>query len=100
MKTIVLVSAFALGSFASFAATPVIFHDGIAEDIYNVQDEFQEIDAAEVPQAITDALAADYPGAEISKAYKNDASEYKLEIIIGEETATLYANEGGEWIQK
>lgn len=100
MKKIVLVSAFALGSFASFAATPVIFHDGIAEDIYEVQDEFQEIDVAEVPQAITDALVADFPGAELSKAYKNEASEYKLEVVVGEEVSTLYANESGEWIQK
>lgn len=100
MKKIVLVSAFALGSFASFAATPVIFHDGIAEDIYAVQDEYQEVDTAEVPQAVSDALAADFPGAEISKAYKNDANEYKLEVMVGEEETTLYANESGEWIQK
>ncbi|MDG3583059.1 MULTISPECIES: hypothetical protein [Galbibacter] len=100
MKKLVLVSALTLGSFASFAATPVIFHDGIAEDIYMVQEEYQEIEVAEVPQAITDALAADFPGAEISKAYKNEASEYKLEVTVGEETSTLYANESGEWIQK
>ncbi|WP_417443098.1 hypothetical protein [Joostella sp.] len=100
MKKIVLASALALGSFASFAATPVIFHDGIAEEIYVNQDEYQEIEVAEVPQAITDALAADFPGATISKAYKNEASEYKIEVAVGEETATLYASESGEWIQK
>ncbi|MCX2681024.1 hypothetical protein OOZ15_13810 [Galbibacter sp. EGI 63066] len=100
MKKLVLVSAIALGSFASFAATPVIFHDGIAEDIYMIQEEYVEIEIAEVPQAITDKLAADYPGAELTKAYKNEASEYKLEVAVGEQTATLYANENGEWIEK
>ena len=93
MRKLALASALALGSFASFAATPVIFHDGIAEEIYATQ-------VAEVPQAVSDALAADFPGAEISKAYKNEASEYKLEVAVGEEIATLYANESGEWIQK
>ena len=102
MKNLVLVSALALGSFTSFAATPVIFHDGISEDIYMevvVQEEFTEIAHDEVPQAVKDALANDYPGAEISKAYVNEANEYKLEVTMGEETATLYANENGEWIQ-
>lgn len=103
MKNLVLVSALALGSFTSFAATPVIFHDGIAEDIYAevvMQEEFTEVSHDEVPQAVKDALANDYPGAEISKAYVNEAREYKLEVTMGEETATLYANENGEWIQK
>lgn len=102
MKNLVLVSALALGSFTSFAATPVIFHDGISEDIYMevVQEEFTEIAHDEVPQAVKDALSNDYPGAEISKAYVNEAKEYKLEVTMGEETATLYANENGEWIQK
>ncbi|EIJ38604.1 Protein of unknown function (DUF2874) [Galbibacter orientalis DSM 19592] len=100
MRKLALASALALGSFASFAATPVIFHDGIAEEIYATQDEYEEIQVAEVPQAVSGALAADFPGAEISKAYKNEASDYKLEVAVGEEIATLYANESGEWIQK
>ncbi|TRZ46495.1 hypothetical protein [Robertkochia solimangrovi] len=104
MRNLVLVSALALGGFTSFAATPVIFHDGIAEDIYeeviSFQEEFKEIKVEEVPQAVQDALANDFPGAEIAKAYVNEAKEYKLEVTMGEETATLYANESGEWIQK
>ena len=50
MKNLVLVSALALGSFTSFAATPVIFHDGISEDIYHevYQEEFTEIAHDEV----------------------------------------------------
>ncbi|WP_224485081.1 PepSY-like domain-containing protein [Robertkochia aurantiaca] len=104
MKKLVLVSAVALGGFVSFAATPVVFHDGIAEDIYEdvymVQEEYTEVSVDEVPQAVKDALANDFPGAEIAKAHKNEANEYKLEVTMGEETATLYANENGEWIQK
>ncbi|MEL4308822.1 hypothetical protein [Joostella sp. CR20] len=100
MRRLVLASAFALGSFASFAATPVIFHDGIAEDIYATQDEYEEIQISEVPQAITEALASDFPGAEIIKAYKNEAAEYKIEVSAGGEATTLYADENGEWLQK
>ena len=97
MKKVFLVAALALGSFATFAATPIVSN---TNGIYMIQDEYEEIDVAEVPQAITDALAADFPGATISKAYKNDASEYKIDVAVGEETTTLYANENGEWIQK
>lgn len=104
MKKLVLVSALTLGSFTSFAATPVIFHDGIAEDIYGdlvlFQEEYTEISVDQVPAAVVSALANDYPGAEITRAGVNEAKEYKLEVTMGEETATLYANENGEWIQK
>lgn len=104
MKKFVLVSAIALGSFTSFAATPVIFHEGIAEDIYEdviaFQEEFKEIPVDQVPAAIVTALSNDYPGAEITKAGVNEAKEYMLEVTMGEETATLYANENGEWIKK
>ncbi|MCM5662036.1 hypothetical protein [Galbibacter mesophilus] len=98
MKKLILASALALGSFTAFAATPTILNNN--EVVTVAQDEYQEIEVAEVPQAVSDALAADFPGAEISKAYKNEASEYKLEVMVGEETTTLYANESGEWIQK
>ncbi|QLE01389.1 hypothetical protein HX109_07360 [Galbibacter sp. BG1] len=99
MKKLVLASVLALGSLTAFAATPVVLENN-NETVNTIQEEYQEIDVAEVPQAVTDALAADFPGAEISKAYKNEASEYKLDVMVGEETTTLYANENGDWIQK
>ncbi|QLE01388.1 hypothetical protein HX109_07355 [Galbibacter sp. BG1] len=100
MRKLVLASAMALGSFASFATTPVIFHDGIAEEIYADQDEYTPIDATELPTAITDALEADFPGIEVSKAFKNDADEYKIQVEVGGQTSNLYATADGEWIQK
>ncbi|WP_335966879.1 hypothetical protein [Galbibacter sp. PAP.153] len=100
MKKLVLASALTLGSFASFAATPVFFHDGIAEEIYMDQDDYTPIDVSELPDAVTDALENDFPGIEVSKAFKNEADEYKIQVLVGDQTSNLYATSNGEWIQK
>jgi len=97
MKKLFVAAALVFGGFATQAATSVISND--VAIVVN-QEEFTEIAAEEVPEAVTAALAKDHEGATISKAYVNEAKEYKLEVTIGEETAVLYANENGEWIQK
>lgn len=97
MKKLFVAAALVLGGFATQAAT-TINSDGVA--IVASQEEFKEIAVEEVPEAITTALAKDYEGATISKAYVNEAKEYKLEIAIGEKAGVIYANENGEWIQK
>lgn len=97
MKKLFVAAALVFGGFATQAATSVDFND--VAIVVN-QEEFQEIAVEEVPEAITAALEKDYAGATISKAYVNEAKEYKLEIAMGEETGVLYANENGEWIQK
>ncbi|UGU14782.1 hypothetical protein LS482_13885 [Sinomicrobium kalidii] len=97
MKKLFVAAVLVLGGFATQAATTVN-SDGIA--IVASQEEFKEIAVEEVPEAISAALAKDYKGATISKAYVNEAKEYKLEIAMGDKTGVLYANESGEWIQK
>ncbi|TRZ46401.1 hypothetical protein [Robertkochia solimangrovi] len=98
MKKLVLAAALVFGGFTAFAGTPVISND-VNKVIY--LGDFVEIDASDLPAAVTDALKADYPEATLSKAYVNeDKTKYKLEVTMGEETATLYANENGEWIKE
>ncbi|WP_417443097.1 hypothetical protein [Joostella sp.] len=98
MKKLVLASVIALSSFASFAAAPVVLNN--ETEIHVVQDEYTPIDTSELPSAITDALEADFPGIEVSKAFKNDEGEYKIQVVVGDQTSNLYATEDGEWIQK
>ena len=95
MKKVVLVAALALGGLTAFAAAPVTVNNDL---VITIQDEYQEIAVEEVPAAIQEALAADYPEATISKAYKNAEGTYKLDVQIGEQAGTLFANENGEWI--
>ncbi len=98
MKKLVLAAALVFGGFTAFAGAPVISND-VNKVVY--VGDFVEIDLSEVPAAVTDALKADYPDATLSKAYVNeDKTKYKLEVALGQETATLYANENGEWIKE
>lgn len=99
MKKLVFATALTIGSFAtiSAAASTPIFHDGIMEAI--MAGEFTEINVSEVPAAISEALAADYLGATITKAYKNEEAQFKIEIIKEDgAAAVLHADAEGNWI--
>ena len=78
MKKLVFASALAIGSLTmGTAATPIIFHDGIMEDIF-----------------LQDA------GAILNKAYVDDENKYKLEVSMEDGTSTeLYADANGNWIE-
>ena len=91
MKKVILVAAMALGSLTAFAAIPATANNDTK--IVVTQDDYKEIAVAEVPQAIQEALQADYPQAEITKAYVN-------EVKMGDQTGNLFANESGEWIEQ
>lgn len=99
MKKLVFATALAIGSLTiGTAATPIIFHDGIMEEVF-IQD-FKEIDVADVPAPITEALEADYVGAIINKAYVNGDDNYKLEVAMEDGTTMeLYADAEGNWLQ-
>ncbi|MCQ0111606.1 hypothetical protein JGC31_08465 [Zhouia sp. CL16] len=100
MKKLAVVTAITVGSFSTFAATPVIFHDGVMEDVIRAQEEFTEIEVSKLPAAITKALGKDYPGASIDKAYVNENEEYKLDVSHNDDDLILYANKTGNWIEK
>jgi hypothetical protein len=97
MKNLFLSAAIALGSLTSFASTTV--PTTIVKNIC-IGDEYTEIKLEEVPTAVTDALKKAYPEAVIAKAYKNEKSEYKLDVTVGGKTESLFANADGTWIKK
>jgi hypothetical protein len=64
-----------------------------------VQD-YKEVKASEVPATVQAAVAKDFDGATISKAYVNAKGEYKLNLATADKkAATVYANAKGEWIK-
>ena len=70
------------------------------EEAVEAQDGFNEVTLEEVPEAITAALEAAHPGATISKASVNESAQYKLEVAKEDgETAELYADAEGNWIE-
>ena len=98
MKNLFLSAAIALGSLTSFA-TPSTVPGTIVKSI-SIGDEYTEIKLEELPSAVVESLKKAYPDAAIAKAYKNEKSEYKLDVTIGGKTESLFANADGTWIKK
>ena len=64
-----------------------------------VQD-FKEVKDSELPKTVKDALAKDFNGSTISKAYVNAKGDYKIELASADaKQSTVYANAKGEWIK-
>jgi len=98
MKNLFLSAAIVLGSLTSFASTSAVSNT-VVKSIC-IGDEYTEIKVTELPSAITEALKKTQPDAVITKAYKNEKSEYKLDITAAGKTESLYANADGSWIKK
>ncbi len=102
MKKLVFVLALSLGSLTAFAqdAEEVQTEVADATEVVAAQDDFSEIAAEELPEAVTAAVSQNYPTAKIDKAYVNESKQYKLEVSLEDGTAgTLYADENGNWIE-
>jgi len=98
MKKVIFVFAIALGSMTAFAQDTEQIEEAATEMV--AQDEFAEIATEELPEAVTAAVAKNYPTATIDKAYTNEAKQFKLEVSLEDGTSgTLYADESGNWIE-
>ncbi|QXP56952.1 hypothetical protein H0I25_03925 [Cellulophaga sp. HaHa_2_95] len=100
MKKIILASAFAFVGLTAVAQTgeEVAMSETIV--VSATQDSFSEIETSALPEAVSSAVATNYPSAAIDKAYVNDQKQYKIEVSLeGGTTGTLYADENGNWIE-
>lgn len=97
MKKIVLSAAIVLGSLSIYATSMVHSEEVKIEADY--QTEYTEISTDTVPAAVKTALQTAYPGAKLVKAYVNDKKEYKLEIAVGDQKATVYSDVNGNWLK-
>lgn len=97
MKKLILSFAIVLGSFSTFATAPTLLR---SENIDIVQEDFKQIANEELPEAVKTALKTSYPDAKLDKAYINSNKEYKLEITVMDQKATVYADANGNWIKK
>ena len=93
MKNLFLSAAIVLGSLTSFASTSPVTNTIVK--VISIEDEYTEIKLEELPAPITEALKKAYPDAVITKAYKNEKSEYKLDVTVGEKVGNLFANADG-----
>ena len=98
MKKVIFVFALALGSMTAFAQDTENVEETATEVV--AQNEFTEISSEDLPEAVTAAVAKNYPTASIDKAYVNEAKQFKLEVSLEDGTSgTLYADENGNWIE-
>ncbi|MNE10243.1 hypothetical protein D3C87_744010 [compost metagenome] len=98
MKKLFLSAAIVLGSLTSFASTSTAINTNVK--VVSIADEYTEIKLEELPAAITDALKKAYPEAVITKAYKNEKAQYKLDVTVGDKVGNLFANADGTWIKQ
>lgn len=98
MKKLALSVAIILGSLAVSANNTVVSHEQIKIAV-NVQTEYTEVTTDAVPAAVKTALQTAYPGAKLVKAWVNEKKEYKLEISVGDQKATVFSDVNGNWLK-
>lgn len=98
MKNLFLSAAIVLGGLTSFASTTQVTNT-IVKTI-SIEDEYTEIKLEELPAAVSEALKKAYPEAVITKAYKNEKAQYKLDVTVGDKVGNLFANADGTWIKQ
>jgi len=98
MKKLFLSAAIVLGSLTSFASTSTAINTNVK--VVSIADEYTEIKLEELPAAITESLKKAYPEAVITKAYKNEKAQYKLDVTVGDKVGNLFANADGTWIKQ
>ena len=102
MKKVILTAAIILGGLSTFSSQAQETNPPgeIVAEVQKEQEEFKEVKTDSLPQAVKDALAADFQTATLDKASVNDKEEYKLEITVDGAASIVYADKEGNWIEK
>ncbi|AXB55615.1 hypothetical protein [Flavobacterium fluviale] len=97
MKKVILSAVILLGTMSIHANVLPVSEDSNTTVI--VQSEYTEVAADAVPAAVKTALQTAYPGAKLEKAFVNEKKEYKLDISVGDQKATVYSDVNGNWLK-
>lgn len=75
----------------------------VTTEVAVVGDEFEAIDVAELPEAVTSAMSTDYAEASATEAWvkeKGDKQVYKIKLDVNGEEKVVYADAEGNWLKK
>ena len=97
MKKLILSTAIVLGSLSIYAAANTTAEKLTIET--KIQSDYTEVSVDSVPAIIKTAVEKGYPGAKINKAYINEKKEYKLELSVGDQQATVFTDVNGNWLK-
>jgi uncharacterized membrane protein len=104
MKKLILSAAILLGGFSAFAQsseqTSTSTSTQTAVATQTAEEKFTEIKLEDVPSSVILAEKTAQPEAVIEKAYINDKKEYKLDIKIDNQKATVYTDASGNLKKK
>jgi len=98
MKKLILSAAIVFASLSIYATTNLPSVEDKTE-VAAQQSEYTEISPDTVPATVKTALEKAYPGAKIDKAYVNDKKEYKLDISVKDQKATVFSDVNGNWLK-
>ena len=68
-----------------------------AKNESEIPSEYKEISVNSVPPAIKAALETAHSDTRLVKAYLNQKKEYKLELSVENQEATVYTDVNGNW---
>lgn len=97
MKKLILSAVIVLGSLSLYSSNQVTPEQ--TKTVVTAQAEYTEVSTDAVPPAIKTALQTAYPGAKLDKAFVNEKKEYKLEISVGDQKATVFSDVNGNWLK-
>lgn len=97
MKKLILSAVLVLGSLSTYASNETAPQQ--TKTVVAAQAEYTEVSADAVPPAVKTALQTAYPGAKLDKAFVNEKKEYKLEISVGDQKATVFSDVNGNWLK-
>ncbi|PKB16966.1 hypothetical protein [Flavobacterium sp. 5] len=97
MKKLMVAAAIIFGSLSIYAITNKPFENVKIEA--NLQTEYTEISLDSIPAVVKTAVEKAYPGAKLEKAYINEKKEYKLDLSVGDQKATVYTDVNGNWLK-
>jgi len=73
------------------------------QTVVSEDDDFEKIEVAELPEAVTTAITRDFAGATTQEAWvkeKEGKVVYKLKLNVDGEEKKLYSDAEGNWIDK
>lgn len=96
----------AIGLFFATTAQAQVYSEASTEaemTTQQVQDDYVQLEAAELPAAVSTAVTRDYAGATTQEVWmkeKDGKTVYKLKVDVDGTEETLYADAEGNWIEK
>ncbi|AUC21117.1 MULTISPECIES: hypothetical protein [Polaribacter] len=83
-----------------FAANNININNADEIVVVVTNDDFKEISAKELPEAVSNAIMKNFPSATVNKLYVNGSEQYKIDLTIDETDAVVYADKDGNWIEE